>query len=69
MPETRLLVLDARKSVDVLSSILETVRYYEEKVTEGSTRRTAKEAMRVVAKEMEANGLHGVRGGQESEPT
>lgn len=43
------------------------MQYYGGRVIEGSTGRTAKEAMGTVAKEIETNGLRGARDGQEAE--
>lgn len=52
---------------DTLAYILEITAFYEDRISKAGAR-TAKEAMRVVAKEIEADGLHGAKISREMEP-
>jgi hypothetical protein len=50
-----------------VNNILETVSFYEAKIANASAK-TAKDAMKVVARELELEGLHGVKQTLDSEP-
>lgn len=54
------------KAMDALSALLETVEFYEQKVGQAGAR-TAKDVLRVVAQEIEVDGLHGARATRDPE--
>ncbi|XP_006454085.1 hypothetical protein AGABI2DRAFT_113843 [Agaricus bisporus var. bisporus H97] len=59
--------ISARSTEERLDNILKTVIFYEVKVSSMNAK-SAKDAMRVVAKEVESDGLHGVKPTLDSEP-
>lgn len=59
--------LGAEQPSDILNRIVTTTQFYEQKVAHANAR-TAKDAMRVVAREIEADGLYGVKEAREMEP-
>jgi hypothetical protein len=65
-PRTATALSHERPSEQALSRLLSVTNYYEEKV--GPKSRTANGAMRIVAKEIERNGIHGVRDSYVEDP-
>ncbi|EKM84119.1 hypothetical protein AGABI1DRAFT_124438 [Agaricus bisporus var. burnettii JB137-S8] len=59
--------ISARSTEERLDNILKTVIFYEVKVSSMNAK-SAKDVMRVVAKEVESDGLHGVKPTLDSEP-
>jgi hypothetical protein len=52
--------------MDTLASVLEVAEFYEERVRQANAQ-TAEDAMRVLAKEIEADGLYGTKASREME--
>ncbi|KXN88778.1 UPF0668 protein C10orf76 [Leucoagaricus sp. SymC.cos] len=63
----RTIWISARTTEERLKNIIETVNFYENKISNASAK-TVREAMRVVAREIESEGLHGIRLTLDSEP-
>ncbi len=59
--------ISARSTEERLDGILGTVSFYETKISSAGAK-TAKEAMKVVAREIDSEGLHGVKPTLGSEP-
>ncbi|KAJ3568594.1 hypothetical protein NP233_g5615 [Leucocoprinus birnbaumii] len=67
VPPTRTAWISNRTNEERLNNIMDTASFYEKKVSDAGAR-TAKDALRIVAQEIESEGLHGVKTTFDSEP-
>ena len=67
-PSTPRSSLGSSSIEDTLSHILKVARFYEEKVLSGTATGNVKDVLRIIAEDIEANGLYGAREAAEITP-